>query len=287
MRGLIGTVALRFARHRPALIGAALLLLLAIAAAIGPAIVGTDANRIDVLAMQQAPTAAHPFGTDDIGRDVLVRALDGGRVSLSIGFLAAVVAISIGVTIGSLAGYCGGVVDALLMRFTDALMSIPTLFLLIFVTRVFGTSVLSIAIVIGALSWMFVARLVRATVLSLKEQDFVLAARALGASGARILTLHILPNTLAPILIAATLSVGHAIVMEASLSFLGLGVQPPTSNWGTMLQRSQAFLVQAPWLAIFPGFLILLTVLCVNFVGDGLRDALDPFSQSPSSTDDG
>jgi peptide/nickel transport system permease protein len=265
MRGLIGTVALRFARHRPALIGAALLLLLAIAAAIGPAIVGTDANRIDVLAMQQAPTAAHPFGTDDIGRDVLVRALDGG----------------------SLAGYCGGVVDALLMRFTDALMSIPTLFLLIFVTRVFGTSVLSIAIVIGALSWMFVARLVRATVLSLKEQDFVLAARALGASGARILTLHILPNTLAPILIAATLSVGHAIVMEASLSFLGLGVQPPTSTWGTMLQRSQAFLVQAPWLAIFPGFLILLTVLCVNFVGDGLRDALDPFSQSPSSTDDG
>lgn len=284
MHGILGTVTRRFARHRPALVGGILLLLLGLAAVVGPAVVQVDPNRIDVRAMQLPPTAAHPFGTDDIGRDVLVRALDGGRVSLSIGLLAAVVTVLAGVTIGAVAGYFTGPVDAVLMRFTDGLMSIPTLFLLIVVTRVFGTDVVTIAVVIGLLSWMVVARLVRATVLSLKGEEFVLAARALGATDRRILSLHLLPNTVAPILIAATLSVGHAIVMEASLSFLGLGVQPPTSSWGTMLQRSQAYLTQAPWLAIFPGALILLTVLCVNFVGDGLRDALDPFSRGGASS---
>jgi peptide/nickel transport system permease protein len=180
------------------------------------------------------------------------------------------------VIIGALAGYNSGWLDSVLMRFTDAILSIPTLFILIVVTRVVGQRVAVITVVIGLLSWMTVSRIVRANVLSLKRQEFVVAARAVGASPISILFRHILPNTLAPVVVAATLGVGQAIILEASLSFLGLGVQPPTATWGSMLYRAQSLLVQAPWIAIFPGALILITVLCVNFMGDGLRDALDP-----------
>jgi peptide/nickel transport system permease protein len=234
------------------------------------------ANRLVVTEILQRPSLDHLFGTDDVGRDLFLRAIYGGRISLRIGFLAALLSVTIGLTVGAVAGYNQGWIDNALMRVTDALLSIPTLFILIVLTQVVGQSIGVITVVIGGLSWMTVSRLVRANVLSLKEQDFALAARSIGAHPSMILIRHILPNTLAPVVVAATLGVGQAIILEASLSFLGLGVQPPTATWGNMLFRAQSFLVTAPWIALFPGLLILLTVLCVNFIGDGLRDALDP-----------
>ena len=227
----------------------------------------------------QPPSWQHPFGTDEVGRDILLRSIFGGRISLSIGFVAALISVGIGMVIGALAGYNRGWMDNILMRFTDALLSIPSLFILIVVTQIIGKSIPIITVVIGVLSWMMVSRLVRANVLSLKEQDFVLAARGMGAAPSALLGRHIMPNALAPVIVAATLGVGQAIIMEASLSFLGLGVQQPTATWGNMLFRAQSYLVTAPWIAIFPGCLILITVLCVNFIGDGLRDALDPHAR--------
>jgi peptide/nickel transport system permease protein len=214
-----------------------------------------------------------------VGRDIFLRSIFGGRISLSIGFVAALISVGIGMVIGALAGYNRGWSDSVLMRFTDALLSIPSLFILIVVTQIIGKSIPIITVVIGALSWMMVSRLVRASVLSLREQDFVLAARGMGAEPSTLLTRHIMPNALAPVIVAATLGVGQAIIMEASLSFLGLGVQQPTPTWGNMLFRAQSYLTTAPWIAIFPGCLILITVLCVNFIGDGLRDALDPHTR--------
>ncbi len=272
----------RFRRHRLALMSMIMLLLLMMMSFGIPLFVPEDeANRLRVTSMRQPPSLEHPFGTDDIGRDIFLRTMFGGRISLRIGFLAAMLSITIGVMVGAVAGYSEGWADNLLMRFTDALLSIPTLFILIVIQQVIGTrfvgqSIIVITVVIGALSWMGVSRIVRANVLSLKKQDFVLAARAIGVHPKRILIRHILPNTVAPVVVAATLGVGSAIIVEASLSFLGLGVQPPTATWGTMLNRAQSFLVDAPWIAIFPGLMILITVLCVNFIGDGLRDAFDP-----------
>jgi peptide/nickel transport system permease protein len=267
----------RFWRHKPALISLAVLFLLALACYGAPLFVSEDAaNRIVVTEIRQPPSFKHPFGTDDVGRDIFLRTLYGGRISLRIGLLAALIAVAIGVTVGAVAGFNGGWIDNGLMRFTDALLSIPTLFILIVLSRIVGQSVMTITVVIGVLSWMRVSRLVRANVLSLKERDFVLAAHSIGTGSGRILGRHVVPNTIAPIVVAATLGVGRAIIMEASLSFLGLGVQPPAATWGNMLNRAQAYLTTAPWIAIFPGLLILITVLCVNFVGDGLRDALDP-----------
>jgi peptide/nickel transport system permease protein len=228
--------------------------------------------------MRKPPSVEHPLGTDDVGRDMLLRLIFGGIISLRIGVLAAAIGVILGVTIGTVAGYFGGFVDNLLMRIAEALLSIPQLFILIVLSRVLGTSVLIITTVIGVLSWMRISRLVRANVLSLKERDYVTAARAQGAPVQRILMRHIVPNTLAPIVVAGTLQVGRAIVLEASLSFLGMGVQPPTATWGSMLNRAQAYLTTAPWIAIAPGVAILVVVLCVNFLGDGLRDALDPQS---------
>lgn len=235
-----------------------------------------QSNRLDLSRAQQPPSMQHPFGTDDIGRDILQRALFGGRVSLRIGLLAALVAVLIGSAVGAVAAYYGGWIDNVLMRVTDAFLSIPNLFLLIIAAKLFGQSIFVITVVIGALSWMGVARIVRANILSLKEQEFVTAAHALGASSTSVITKYLMPNTIGPIIVAATLGVGQAILLEATLSFLGLGLQPPTASWGTMLQRAQGFLVTAPWIAIFPGSLILITVVCVNFVGEGLRDAFDP-----------
>jgi peptide/nickel transport system permease protein len=267
----------RFRRHRLAVVGLGILAVLAALAFGVPLFVPEEAaNRLVVTEIRQPPSAAHPFGTDDVGRDIFLRSIFGGQVSLRIGFLAALLSVTIGIAVGAVAGYNQGWVDNGLMRFTDALLSIPTLFILIVLTQVFGQSIAIITIVIGILSWMGVSRLVRANVLSLKQQDFVLAARAIGVGPGAILVRHILPNTLAPVVVAATLGVGQAIILEASLSFLGLGVQPPTATWGNMLYRAQSFLVTAPWIAFFPGVLILITVLCVNFVGDGLRDAFDP-----------
>jgi peptide/nickel transport system permease protein len=278
-QSLAGLVWRRFRRHRLAVMGSVVLLVLFAASFGVPLVVSeADANRLNMAERLESPSAAHPFGTDDIGRSIFLRSFFGGRISLSIGLLAACVAMTIGVTVGAVAGYNGGWIDSALMRFTDALLSIPTLFMLIVLTQVFGQTILIITLVIGVLSWMHVSRIVRANVLSLREQEFVVAARAIGARSHLILARHVLPNTVAPIVVAATLGVGQAIILEASLSFLGLGVQPPTATWGTMLNRAQAFLVTAPWVAFFPGFLILITVLSVNFIGDGLRDALDPHS---------
>ncbi len=250
------------------------------------------ANCNDTSQKLNAPSGAHLFGTDVIGRDILARTIYGGQISLLIGLSAACIEIIVGTLVGSVAAYYGGWVDSLLMRFTEAMLNVPTLFLLIVTAKFFGGklpnveffgreltgSVLVIILIIGATSWMYLARIVRANVLSLREMDYVSAARALGVSNARIIFTHLLPNTLAPIIVSATLGVANAILSEAYVSFFGLGVQPPTASWGNMLDSAYQYLEQAPWLWFFPGTMILLTVLSVNYVGDGLRDAFDPRS---------
>ena len=267
----------RFRRHRLALIGATVLGLVVGVCIIAPVLVPESAaNRVDPTLFRAPPSPAHPFGSDDVGRDILWRTVYGGRISLAIGALSIALAMSIGVVLGSVAGYYGRWTDSLIMRLTDAMLSMPSLLLLIVLTRILGASVSTIILVIGLLNWMQVTRIVRANVLSLKEQDFVLAARALGVDDRAIIFRHVLPNTLAPVVVAATLGVGYAIILEASASFLGLGVQPPTASWGSMLYRAQGLMIQAPWVAIFPGLMILVTVMAINFLGDGLRDALDP-----------
>ena len=250
------------------------------------------ANCNDISVKLQPPSRAHPFGTDTIGRDILARTIYGGQISLSIGIFAAIVEVVLGVLVGAIAGYFGRWVDDLLMRITEAMLIIPSLFLLIVLAkalggkvpemelfgRAFSGSVVVIIVVIGFTSWMYLARIIRANVLSLKEQDFISASRALGVSDARIIFKHLLPNTIAPIIVTATLGVANSILSEAYVSFLGLGVQAPTASWGNMLDSSVKYIQSAPWLWFFPGLFIMLTVLCINFIGDGLRDALDPRS---------
>jgi peptide/nickel transport system permease protein len=267
----------RFRRHRLALLGAAVLGGVVGVCLVGPLLIPESAaNRVDPTLFRAPPSLAHPFGSDDVGRDILWRTIYGGRISLAIGALSIALAMSIGVVLGSVAGYYGRWADTLIMRLTDAMLSMPSLLLLIVLTRILGPSVPTIILVIGLLNWMQVTRIVRANFLSLREQDFVLAARALGVPNRAIIFRHIVPNTLAPVVVAATLGVGYAIILEASASFLGLGVQPPTASWGSMLYRAQGLMIQAPWVAIFPGLMILVTVMAINFLGDGLRDALDP-----------
>lgn len=250
------------------------------------------ANCNDTSMKLQPPSREHPFGTDTIGRDILARTIYGGQISLSIGIFAALVEVVLGVLIGAISGYFGRWIDDLLMRITEAMLIIPSLLLLIVLAKALGGrisevhllgrtlsgSVIVIVFVIGFTSWMYLARIVRANVLSIKELDFILASRALGISDARMIFRHLLPNTIAPIIVSATLGVSGAILSEAYVSFLGLGVQTPTASWGNMLDSSVKYIQSAPWLWFFPGLLILLTVLCINFIGDGLRDALDPRS---------
>jgi peptide/nickel transport system permease protein len=252
------------------------------------------ANYNDTSIRLLPPSTEHPFGTDTIGRDILARTIYGGQISLLIGLTAALIETFIGVLIGALAGYYGGVVDGILMRITEAMLSIPQLFLLLvmakyfggkipnieFLGRSFSGSVIVIVVIIGITSWMYVARIVRAEFLSRKENEFVLAARAIGTPQIQIILRHILPNCVAPIVVSATLSVASAITAEAYISFLGMGVQPPTATWGNMLDGAYNYIETAPWLWIFPGLLIVLTVLSINFIGDGLRDALDPHSRA-------
>ncbi len=271
----------RFRRHKMAMFGAIMLVLLFAYAFLGGLYFTAEkANFTDTSLRLNPPSLEHPFGTDTVGRDILARTVQGGRVSLMIGLTAAVLEIIIGVMIGAIAGYRGGLVDSVLMRFTEAMLIIPALFLLIVMARIVGGSVTFIIIIIGLTSWMYVARIVRAEFLSLKENEYVLAARAIGTPNSQIIFKHILPNSIAPIVVAATLAVAAAILAEAYISFLGLGVQPPTATWGNMLDGSYNYIETAPWLWIFPGLLILLTVLSINFVGDGLRDALDPRSRN-------
>jgi len=267
----------RFRRHRLAVASGLVLFVLAAICFISPLFISEEAaNTVDLNNMLQPPSWKHLFGMDAVGRNMLMRCIFGGRISLRIGILAALIAVTIGIAVGAVAGYNVGWIDNILMRFTEAIMSIPTLFILIVLGRILGPSIAITTVIIGVLAWMGTARIVRAEILSLKEQDFVLAARAIGVPPRRILIRHLLPNVVAPIVVSATLRVGQAIIMEAALSFLGLGVQPPTATWGNMLSRAQGYLRDAPWIAFFPGLLILITVLCVNFVGDGLRDAMDP-----------
>jgi len=285
----------RFLRHKMALAGAAVLILLFVYAFGGGLIYPESyANYADTTQRLQPPSLAHPFGTDTIGRDVLARTISGGQISLLIGITAVVIEVLVGILIGAIAGYYGGVLDSLLMRFTEAMLNIPEIFLLIVMAKFFGGqipnitifgrafsgSVIVIVLIIGLTSWMYLARIVRAQFLSLKENDFVLAARATGTSNLGIILWHILPNSIAPIVVTGTLGVANAILAEAYISFLGMGVQPPTATWGNMLDGSINYLESAPWLWFFPGLLILLTVLSINFLGDGLRDALDPRSRA-------
>jgi peptide/nickel transport system permease protein len=285
----------RFQRHKPAMIGMVVLGLL-VMYALGGSIFYSEkfANFNDTSRRLLAPTSEHPFGTDSIGRDVLARTIYGGQISLLIGLTAVIVETVLGILVGALAGYYGGFIDSILMRITEAMLNIPEIFLLIVMAKYFGGkipeldifgrtfsgSVVVIVLIIGLTSWMYLARIVRAQFLSLKENEFVLAARATGTPNIEIIFRHILPNSVAPIVVSATLGVANAILSEAYISFLGLGVQPPTATWGNMLDGANNYLESAPWLWFFPGLLILLTVLSINFLGDGLRDALDPRSRT-------
>ncbi len=285
----------RFRRHRMAIFGTITLILIIIYSFGGMLVFSeAEANFTDTGARLQAPSREHPFGTDTVGRDILARTIYGGQISLLIGLTAVIVELLIGVTIGALAGYLGGQFDSVSMRFTEAVLVIPQIFLLLvmakyfaqsipnikFLGRTFSGSVLVIIFVIGITSWPYLARIVRAQFLSVKENDFILAARATGTSTRDIIFRHILPNSIAPIIVSATLGVAAAITLEAYISFLGLGVRPPTATWGNMLEGAYNYIESAWWLWFFPGMLIALTVLSINFLGDGLRDALDPHSRT-------
>ena len=268
----------RFARHPLALGGALVVALLLASALFAPWIAPADPTLLDTSARFRTPFADWQYilGTDELGRDTLSRLLHGGRVSLTVGLVAMVTTIMTGAIIGIASGYLGGWVDTLLMRFVDTMLCFPQVFLLLVVAAFVPPTLLSISLVIGLTSWMEVSRIVRAEILHLKEQDFVAAARALGASRARIMFRELLPNAAAPILVAATLKVASAVLMESYISYLGYGVQPPLASWGNMLTNAQGYLDTVPWLAILPGVAITLTVMGFNFMGDGLRDALDP-----------
>ncbi|MGE0040942.1 MAG: ABC transporter permease [Vicinamibacterales bacterium] len=267
-------------RHRLAVISLAVVGLMTVACVAAPLIAGYEFDAIDLGSIRQAPTWGHIMGTDDLGRDLFTRVLYGGRVSILIGVLSALLATGIGATVGAVAGYYGRFVDNLFMRITDVAYAIPTLPLLIVLASYSQATAGSMALIIGLLSWMTTARVVRSEVLSIKEMPYVEAARALGVANAPIIWRHVLPNALGPIIVGATLAVGNAIILESSLSFLGLGVQPPTPTWGNMLMDAQSTMTTKPWLTIFPGMAILLMVLAVNFIGDGLQDALDPGARS-------
>jgi len=281
----------RFRRHKMALAGVVMLILLILYAVAGTFWFSeAEANYTDTRLRLQAPSADHPFGTDTVGRDILARTIYGGQISLLIGLSAVIVEVIVGVLVGAIAGYYGGWVDSVLMRFTEAMFNIPSIPLLLvmskffagkiptvqFLGRMFSGSVVVIIAIIGLTSWMYLARIVRANFLSLKEREFVLAAHTIGTTNMAIIFRHIMPNSIAPIIVSATLGVANAILAEAYISFLGLGVQPPTATWGNMLDGAYNYIETAPWLWIFPGTLIVFTVLSINFVGDGLRDALDP-----------
>lgn len=277
----------RFLRHRLAAVSAVILLLLALAILIGPFIWRVPINDIDFTARLSGPSWQHPFGTDDLGQDLLARMLYGGRISLAVGFAAMSVGLVVGTIIGSIAGMSRGVVDAALMWFTDMFLSLPQLPLLLLLIYLFRDSLKSllgpqggifilIVLVIGGFRWMTVARLVRAQFLSLREKEFVEAARALGASNLRLVVRHILPNALGPVIVAGTIDVAAAIIAESTLSFLGLGFPPDTPTWGRLLYDAKDYLDIAPHWALFAGGAIFLAVIAINFIGDGLRDAFDP-----------
>lgn len=271
--------------HHPGAVAGSLILLIVVLASVLAFLSPYDPEKSDLASRLQPPSLQHPMGTDQLGRDLLTRVLYGGRISLFVAVMVVAISLVIGVPIGAVAGYCGGWVDNLLMRITDAALTLPSLMVLILLTAIlFETelpfferdSPMTIAVVIGLLRWMTLARLVRAEFLSLREWDFVVAANAVGASDVRIILRHILPNAFSTVIVQLTLLLGSAIMQESGLSFLGLGIQPPTPSWGNLLGDAQNHLTRHPWLAVFPGLMIFVVRISSNYIGDGLRDALDP-----------
>lgn len=286
-RTLWGDAWRRFRQDKMAMLGTVVLLVILLSILLGPLIYTTPINKIDFAQSTLPPSWEHPFGTNDLGQDLLARVLYGGRISIAVGVFSMLVAIILGTVLGAVSGFYGGLVDMILMRLTDLFLALPRLPLLLLVVFLFRDPIKGIAgpelgifvlvvLVIGGLNWMSVARLVRASFLNTREMDFVTAGRAIGAPPWRLIWIHILPNVLSPVIVAATLSVGTAIITESTLSFLGLGFPPDVPTWGRMLYESQNFLQFAPHMALFPGLAIFLTVLSINYIGDGLRDALDP-----------
>ena len=289
-RTLWGDAWRRFRKHKLAMAGAAVLLFFILAVLLGPLLYRVNREALDFSATMVGPQLKHPLGTDDLGRDMLARVLYGGRISLAVGMVAMLIAIVTGTLVGSVAGFFGGLADNLLMRVTDIFLTLPQLPLLLITTylfrdtlnRLFGPVAgifLLVVVLIGGLAWMTTARIVRGAFLSLKQKEFVEAATCLGIPRGAIMSRHMLPNVLSPILVAATLEVGNAIITESVLSFLGLGFPPDTPTWGRLLFDGQNFMQLAPHMVIFPGLMIFLTVLSINYMGDGLRDALDPRSR--------
>ena len=274
----------QFRKHRPAIMGMCVLALLVMGAISVPIATNYDPGQTHILDKYLSPSLEHPMGTDGLGRDLLVRAMEGGRISLLIGLSAMLLAVTFGTLVGAMAGFYGGMVDNILMRFADIMLTMPTLFVAILLTQLLragvipflSAGIMPIVLVIAVTSWMSVSRVVRAAYLSIKQKEFIEAARCAGARNWRIIVRHILPNAMSPIIVAATLRIGAAIITESGLSYLGFGVQPPTPSWGNMLNNAQSELDYAPWTALFPGVFIFLTVISVNYIGDGLRDALDP-----------
>jgi peptide/nickel transport system permease protein len=266
----------RFVRHRLAVIGLLLLIILYGVAILAPVVAPHDPNRIFLLNRLAGPSAEHWLGTDETGRDVLSRLIVGSRVSLTIGLAATVVAILVGSLIGAVAGFVGGLTDTILMRIVDSMLTVPTFFLALLVLSVFGSSFLNLILVIGLTGWMTVSRVVRSEVLRTKSEEFVQAAWSIGATPKQVLSKHVFPQAIPSLIVAASLGVGEAIILESALSYLGLGVQPPAATWGNMLAGSQSEIWNRPDLAIYPGVMILVSVMAFNFVGDALRDTLDP-----------
>ncbi|MCA1666245.1 MAG: ABC transporter permease [Thermomicrobia bacterium] len=265
----------RMVQYRPGFISFLVIILLYLAAFVGPLLYRRSPNEIDLLNLLGHPSAQHLLGTDDNGRDILARLLDGGHVSLIVGLIAVVIADTVGVLFGAFAGYFGKFTDAILMRITDALLAIPSFFLLLVVLSLFGPTLTKLEIAIGLTSWMAIARLVRSEFLRYKETDFVQAAKAMGASDVRVIFRHILPQAVSPVIVASSVLVGGAIILESALSYLGLGVQPPQASWGNMLTGAQNFVFTEPALAIYPGLLIVITVASFNYFGEGLRTAFN------------
>lgn len=266
----------RFRQHRLAMGSAVVLVALIVVCLAAPWLAPYSFTEQDLTATFASPNKTYLLGTDSLGRDQLSRLLYGGRVSLLVGFGVALVAGTFGASVGLVAGYAGGWVDAVLMRMTDFALALPALIFLIVAARIFGDAIPIVVLIVSSISWMSLARIVRGVTLAVKNQEFILAARAAGAGPIRIVTRHVLPNVMGPVVVNLTLTVAGAILLESGLSFLGLGIQPPTPTWGNMLAGSKGYVQTAPWLVWFPGLMILITVLCVNFLGDGLRDALDP-----------
>jgi oligopeptide transport system permease protein len=267
----------RLRRNRAAVLSAVFLAWIAFTAAFAPWLPGMqDPTAQNLRLGATPPSVAHWFGTDELGRDTFARVIHGGRISLMVGVVATLVSLVIGVTWGAVAGYRGGKTDEAMMRFVDILYSLPYIFLVILLLVFFSRSILMLFVALGLVQWLTMARIVRGQVLSIKQQTFVEAARALGASDAAVIFRHVVPNTLGPVIVYTTLTVPAIILQEAFLSFLGLGVQPPDASWGTLVSDGARVLALFPWLVVFPGLALSLTLFCFNFLGDGLRDALDP-----------